>query len=54
VLFVFVVDTDVCIWMHVSVAPFYCAANRGFSIGLGDVTPGAGLVKAKNQLLSKG
>ncbi|KAK7113132.1 DNA-directed RNA polymerase III subunit RPC1-like [Littorina saxatilis] len=29
-------------------------SNRGFSIGLGDVTPGAGLIKAKNELLEKG
>lgn len=28
--------------------------NRGFSIGLGDVTPGAGLLKAKQQLLDAG
>ncbi|XP_021363401.1 DNA-directed RNA polymerase III subunit RPC1-like isoform X1 [Mizuhopecten yessoensis] len=29
-------------------------SNRGFSIGIGDVTPGAGLVKAKNLLLEDG
>ena len=28
--------------------------NRGFSIGIGDVTPGLGLIKAKNQLLEDG
>lgn len=28
--------------------------NRGFSIGIGDVTPGAGLIKAKNELLENG
>lgn len=29
-------------------------SNRGFSIGIGDVTPGAGLIKAKNALLDNG
>ncbi|KAK3608217.1 hypothetical protein CHS0354_039236 [Potamilus streckersoni] len=29
-------------------------SNRGFSIGIGDVTPGIGLLKAKNQLLRDG
>jgi len=28
--------------------------NRGFSIGIGDVTPGAGLVKAKKELVMSG
>ena len=28
--------------------------NRGFSIGIGDVTPGQGLLRAKDQLLSNG
>ena len=28
--------------------------NRGFSIGIGDVTPGAGLLKAKQDLLDNG
>lgn len=28
--------------------------NRGFSIGIGDVTPGQGLLKAKMQLLNAG
>ncbi|KAK2176857.1 hypothetical protein NP493_625g00001 [Ridgeia piscesae] len=28
--------------------------NRGFSIGIGDVTPGAGLLKAKRELLEEG
>ena len=28
--------------------------NRGFSIGIGDVTPGEGLLKAKQQLLEDG
>ena len=29
-------------------------SNRGFSIGIGDVTPGAGLLKRKNDLLDNG
>lgn len=28
--------------------------NRGFSIGIGDVTPGQGLLRAKNELLHDG
>lgn len=28
--------------------------NRGFSIGIGDVTPGRGLLKAKQDLLNAG
>ena len=28
--------------------------NRGFSIGIGDVTPGSGLLRAKKNLLDKG
>ena len=30
------------------------AGNRGFSIGIGDVTPGIGLLKAKQDLLDAG
>lgn len=30
------------------------SANRGFSIGIGDVTPGQGLLKAKQDLLEDG
>ena len=30
------------------------SANRGFSIGIGDVTPGQGLLKAKQDLLDDG
>ncbi len=30
------------------------SANRGFSIGIGDVTPGQGLLKAKHDLLDDG
>ncbi len=29
-------------------------SNRGFSIGIGDVTPGVGLLKAKQELLNDG
>ncbi|MEQ2208792.1 DNA-directed RNA polymerase III subunit RPC1, partial [Xenoophorus captivus] len=34
-------------------APVYLS-NRGFSIGIGDVTPGTGLLKAKQDLLDDG
>ena len=34
--------------------PFASPGNRGFSIGIGDVTPGAGLLKAKQDLLDNG
>uniref|UniRef100_G3NCF2 DNA-directed RNA polymerase subunit n=1 Tax=Gasterosteus aculeatus aculeatus TaxID=481459 RepID=G3NCF2_GASAC len=34
-------------------APVYLS-NRGFSIGIGDVTPGQGLLKAKHDLLDEG
>ena len=30
------------------------AGNRGFSIGIGDVTPGHGLLQAKDELLRNG
>ena len=36
--------------MYLSRAP----GNRGFSIGIGDVTPGTGLLKAKQELLDAG
>lgn len=29
-------------------------ANRGFSIGIGDVTPGPGLVREKERLVTEG
>lgn len=32
----------------------YFLMNRGFSIGIGDVTPGTGLLRAKQELLDKG
>lgn len=33
---------------------YFMTANRGFSIGIGDVTPGQGLLKAKYELLHAG
>lgn len=38
--------------MHFFLIQF--SANRGFSIGIGDVTPGTGLLKAKQDLLDDG
>ncbi|XP_070543488.1 DNA-directed RNA polymerase III subunit RPC1-like [Ptychodera flava] len=35
------------------ICPFFLS-NRGFSIGIGDVTPGQGLIKAKMELLHAG
>jgi DNA-directed RNA polymerase III subunit RPC1 len=32
----------------------YFLMNRGFSIGIGDVTPGHGLLRAKHELLQAG
>lgn len=40
-------------WRLARVASFFMQ-NRGFSIGIGDVTPGAGLVRAKQDLVSAG
>ncbi|KAL0272113.1 UNVERIFIED_CONTAM: hypothetical protein PYX00_005208 [Menopon gallinae] len=40
-------------WRIARITSWYLM-NRGFSIGLGDVTPGAGLLKAKQQLLEAG
>lgn len=40
--------------MHLFVCFCKCSANRGFSIGIGDVTPGQGLLKAKYELLNAG
>uniref|UniRef100_A0AAZ3Q862 DNA-directed RNA polymerase subunit n=1 Tax=Oncorhynchus tshawytscha TaxID=74940 RepID=A0AAZ3Q862_ONCTS len=42
----------VCPTEHDCYKPY--AANRGFSIGIGDVTPGQGLLKAKQDLLDGG
>lgn len=40
-------------WRVARVCPFFLS-NRGFSIGIGDVTPGHGLLQAKDELLSNG
>ncbi|XP_013774384.1 DNA-directed RNA polymerase III subunit RPC1-like [Limulus polyphemus] len=40
-------------WRVGRISSFYLA-NRGFSIGIGDVTPGTGLLKAKQKLLDDG
>lgn len=40
-------------WRLVRLTAYYIQ-NRGFSIGIGDVTPGAGLIKAKQDLVSAG
>ena len=40
-------------WKLARVASYYMM-NRGFSIGIGDVTPGAGLLRAKHALLDAG
>lgn len=41
--------------MPLPALPANCStANRGFSIGIGDVTPGQGLLKAKYELLNAG
>ncbi|XP_065063697.1 DNA-directed RNA polymerase III subunit RPC1-like isoform X2 [Rhopilema esculentum] len=40
-------------WRLARLAPSFLM-NRGFSIGIGDVTPGKGLVRAKNKLLLEG
>ncbi|XP_068736318.1 DNA-directed RNA polymerase III subunit RPC1-like isoform X2 [Montipora capricornis] len=40
-------------WRVARVCPFFLS-NRGFSIGIGDVTPGQGLLRAKDELLKNG
>ncbi|XP_015775227.1 PREDICTED: DNA-directed RNA polymerase III subunit RPC1-like [Acropora digitifera] len=40
-------------WRVARVCPFFLS-NRGFSIGIGDVTPGHGLLQAKDELLRNG
>ena len=40
-------------WRLARICPVFLS-NRGFSIGIGDVTPGAGLLEAKQKLLSDG
>lgn len=42
-----------CMWRLSRMASAYLM-NTGFSIGIGDVTPGEGLIKKKNDLLSQG
>ncbi|WAQ96885.1 RPC1-like protein [Mya arenaria] len=42
-----------CLARLARLCPAYLS-NRGFSIGIGDVTPGEGLLKAKHQLLDEG
>ena len=40
-------------WRLARICPVFLS-NRGFSIGIGDVTPGTGLLKAKQELLTDG
>jgi len=40
-------------WRLARICPVFLS-NRGFSIGIGDVTPGEGLLKAKHDLLASG
>ncbi|XP_076809232.1 DNA-directed RNA polymerase III subunit RPC1-like [Clavelina lepadiformis] len=40
-------------WRLARICPMFLS-NRGFSIGIGDVTPGDGLLKAKHELLTDG
>ena len=40
-------------WRVARMCPWYLS-NRGFSIGIGDVTPGTDLLKAKQELVDKG
>jgi len=42
-----------CLARLARLCPAYLS-NRGFSIGIGDVTPGYGLLKAKHALLDEG
>ncbi|XP_076289845.1 DNA-directed RNA polymerase III subunit RPC1-like [Lasioglossum baleicum] len=43
----------IAMWRLARIASFFLM-NRGFSIGIGDVTPGQGLLKAKHELLNAG
>ena len=45
--------TTVAMWRVARMASFFLM-NGGFSIGLGDVTPGHTLIRAKNILLDDG
>lgn len=47
-------DAAVQVMWRVSRITSWYLMNRGFSIGLGDVTPGAGLLRAKQKLLDAG
>nr|XP_009858083.1 LOW QUALITY PROTEIN: DNA-directed RNA polymerase III subunit RPC1-like [Ciona intestinalis] len=40
-------------WRLARICPVFLS-NRGFSIGIGDVTPGEGLLQAKHELLTEG
>ncbi|KAG1714420.1 DNA-directed RNA polymerase III subunit RPC1 [Nymphon striatum] len=40
-------------WRLARICPNYLS-NRGFSVGIGDVTPGANLIKIKEELLTEG
>ncbi len=42
-----------CMSRLARLCPFFLS-NRGFSIGIGDVTPGKGLVRAKENLVDNG
>ena len=42
------------LYFELSLRMVIFVGNRGFSIGIGDVTPGYGLIKAKNLLLETG
>lgn len=46
-------DAILAMWKVCRVTAYYMM-NRGFSIGIGDVTPGKGLLEAKSKLLATG
>lgn len=43
----------IAMWRLAKLASYFLM-ERGFSIGIGDVTPGQGLLKAKHELLNAG
>lgn len=47
-------DVSALVMWRLSRLASYFLMNRGFSIGIGDVTPGYGLLKAKQELLNSG
>lgn len=47
-------DAAIQVMWRVSRLTSWYLMNRGFSIGLGDVTPGSGLLRAKQELLNAG